>query len=184
MIYPIVLFGDPVLKKKAETIRPGDYDMEKLIDDMFDTMDAANGVGLAAPQIGLSILLFVIDTAPMEDDENDGVRKAFINPEIVDEFGEEWAFEEGCLSIPGIREDVVRPETIKIKYQDKDWNWHEEELTDMKARVIQHEYDHIEGILFTDYLSAFKKRLLKNKLANISKGIVSADYRVKAPLKR
>jgi peptide deformylase len=112
------------------------------------------------------------------------VRKAYINPEIVEEWGEEWAFEEGCLSIPGIREDVFRPENIKIRYQDSEWNWHEEELDDMKSRVIQHEYDHIEGILFTDYLSAFKKRLLKNKLANISKGKVDADYRVKAPLKK
>ena len=183
MIHPIVLFGDPVLKKKAKTIEPGELELEQLIEDMFETMDAANGVGLAAPQIGKSVRLFVIDTAPMEENEEDGVRKAFINPEIVEEWGEEWAFEEGCLSIPGVREDVYRPENVKIRYQDLEWNWHEEELDDMKARVIQHEYDHIEGVLFTDYLSAFKKRLLKNKLANISKGKVDADYRVKAPSK-
>jgi peptide deformylase len=184
MIHPIVLFGDPVLKKKAKTIEPGELDLAQLIEDMFETMDAANGVGLAAPQIGRSVRLFVIDTSPMEENKEDSVRKAYINPEIVEEWGEEWAFEEGCLSIPGIREDVFRPENIKIRYQDSEWNWHEEELDDMKSRVIQHEYDHIEGILFTDYLSAFKKRLLKNKLANISKGKVDADYRVKAPLKK
>lgn len=183
MIYPIVLFGDPVLKKKAKTIEPGELDLAQLIEDMFETMDAANGVGLAAPQIGKAVRLFVIDTSPMEENEEDGVRKAFINPEILEEWGEEWAFEEGCLSIPGVREDVFRHENIKIRYQDLEWNWHEEELDDMKARVIQHEYDHIEGVLFTDYLSAFKKRLLKNKLANISKGKVDADYRVKAPSK-
>lgn len=183
MIYPIVLFGDPVLKKKAEPVQPGSIDIQQLVDDMFVTMDNANGVGLAAPQIGLSVRVFVISTGPMEDDENDGVRKAFINAEILDKYGEEFVYEEGCLSIPGIREDVDRFEKIRIKYQDADWNWHEEELTDVQAWVVQHEYDHIEGVLFTDYLSAFKKRLLKNKLLKISKGDVKADYRVKAPMK-
>ncbi len=186
MIYPIVLFGDPVLKRKAQTIEKGALDLDQLVSDMFETMDAANGVGLAAPQIGMSIRLFVVDTEPMveDDDEEKGVRKAFINPEILDEFGEEWKFEEGCLSIPGIREDVARFDTIKIKYQDAEWKEHVEEIDGILARVIQHEYDHIEGILFTDHISAFKKKLIKSKLANISKGKVSADYRVKVPIKK
>jgi len=185
MIYPIVLFGDPVLKRKAQTIEKGALDLDPVIIDMFETMDEANGVGLAAPQIGLSIRLFVLDTTPMvEDDEEEGVRMVFINPEIVDESGEEWAFEEGCLSIPGIREDVIRLDTVKIKYQDEEWNWHEDELDGMLARVIQHEYDHIEGVLFTDYLTSFKKRILKKRLENISRGKVDVDYRYKAPLKK
>lgn len=160
--------------------------MDQLVADMFETMDAANGVGLAAPQIGMSIRLFVVDTEPMVEDDDDekGVRMAFINPQIVDETGEEWKFEEGCLSIPGIREDVSRHDTIRIKYQDTDWNEHEEEIDGILARVIQHEYDHIEGILFTDHITSFKKKLIKNKLANISKGKVSADYRVRVPIKR
>lgn len=185
MIYPIVLFGDPVLKRKAKTVEKGKLDLDQVITDMFETMDEANGVGLAAPQIGLSIRLFVLDTTPMvEDDEEEGLRQVFINPEIITQSGEEWAFEEGCLSIPGIREDVNRLDTIKIKYQDEEWNWHEDQLEGMLARVIQHEYDHIEGVLFTDYLTAFKKRLLKTRLANISKGKVDVDYRYKAPLKK
>lgn len=185
MIYPIVLFGDPVLKRKAKTIEKGELAIDQVIANMFETMDEANGVGLAAPQIGMSIRLFVLDTTPMvEDDEEEGVRKIFINPEIVDESGDEWAFEEGCLSIPGIREDVSRLETIKIKYQDEEWNWHEDELDGMLARVIQHEYDHIEGVLFTDYLTSFKKRLLKKRLENISKGKVDVSYRYRAPLKK
>lgn len=183
MIYPIVLYGDPVLKKVAEDIPQGE-DVKQLVADMFETMYSASGVGLAAPQIGKSIRLFVIDDTPMVDDGEEGVKKAFINAEIIEEGGEPWAFEEGCLSIPGIREDVKRPDVIKIRYYDEDWNEHIEEFDDIHARVIQHEYDHIEGILFTDYVSPFKKRLLKGKLANISKGKVDADYRVKAAAKR
>ena len=182
MIYPIVLFGDPVLKKMAKDLEPGDLDLDQLIEDMFETMDAANGVGLAAPQIGLSIRLFVVDTEPIvEDDDEEGVRQVFINPEIVEETGNEWSFEEGCLSIPGIREDISRSERLKIHYQDANWEEKELEVDGILARVVQHEYDHIEGILFTDHISAFKKKLIKNKLANISKGKVSADYRVKVP---
>ena len=182
MIYPIVLFGDPVLKKKASDIPHGE-DVKELVQDMFDTMYAASGVGLAAPQIGKSIRLFVVDDNPMMEEGEQGMKKAFINPEIIEEDGDDWAFEEGCLSIPGIRGEVERPEIVKIKYYDEDWNEHIEEYDDIHARVIQHEYDHIEGILFTDYLTPFKKRLLKGKLANISKGKVDADYRVKAPKK-
>ncbi|RED99569.1 peptide deformylase [Marinoscillum furvescens] len=183
MIYPIVLYGDPVLKKGAEDIPHGE-DIKELVADMFDTMYAASGVGLAAPQIGKSIRLFVVDDRPMMEEDEEGIKKAFINPEILEEDGEPWAFEEGCLSIPGIREDVKRNAIVKIKYYDEDWNEHIEEFDDIHARVIQHEYDHIEGILFTDYITSFKKRLIKGKLANISKGKVDADYRVKVPVKR
>ncbi|MEP0366693.1 MAG: peptide deformylase [Cyclobacteriaceae bacterium] len=183
MIYPIVLFGDPVLKKKAQDIPVGS-DIKELVADMFETMRAASGVGLAAPQIGKSLRLFIVDSSPMEEDGDTPLTRAFVNPEIIDETGEEWDFEEGCLSIPGIRGDVTREAEIKIKYYDEDWNEHIEEYDDIKARIIQHEYDHIEGILFTDYLTPFKKKLLKGKLANISKGKVDADYRVRIPAKR
>lgn len=184
MIYPIVAFGDPVLKAKGKEI-PQDFpDLPKLIDDMFETMYNAHGVGLAAPQIGKSIRLFVIDSAPFEEDEEKkkvSVKKAFINPQIIKEEGDEWAFEEGCLSIPGIREDVYRHERLTIRYQDLEWQEHEEVFDGIVARVIQHEYDHIEGILFTDHLSGLKKRLLKGKLTKITKGDVDADYRMKFP---
>lgn len=183
MIYPIVLFGDPVLRKRGLDIPVGS-DIKELVADMFETMRAASGVGLAAPQIGKSLRIFIVDSKPMHDDNEEPLTAAFINPEILEEDGEQWAFEEGCLSIPGIREDVKRESFIKIKYYDEDWNEHIEEFDDIKARIIQHEYDHIEGILFTDYVSPFKKKLLKGKLANISKGKVDADYRVKIPTKR
>ena len=185
MIYPIVLFGDPVLRKKGLDIPLGS-DIKELIADMFETMKAASGVGLAAPQIGKSLRLFVVDSTPMHDDEDEETPlvQAFVNPEILEEDGEVWAFEEGCLSIPGIREDVKREENVKIKYYDQDWVEHVEEFDDIKARIIQHEYDHIEGVLFTDYVSPFKKKLLKGKLTNISKGKVDADYRVKIPMKK
>lgn len=183
MIYPIVLYGDPVLKKPAGDIPQGE-DVKELIADMYETMYSASGVGLAAPQIGKSIRLFVIDSSPMHEEEGKGLKRAFINPEILEEEGEPWTFEEGCLSIPGIREDVKREPKIRIRYYDEDWNEHEEEFDDIEARVIQHEYDHIEGILFTDHISSFKKRLLKGKLANISKGKTDANYRVKIPTRR
>ena len=181
MIFPIVLYGDPVLKKKAVDIEVNDESIKAFVESMFETMYAANGVGLAAPQVGQSLRLFVLDTTPMEEDENEGLKKAFINPVMLDELGEEWAFEEGCLSIPGIRADVNRKPEITIKYFDENWEEHEESYDGMKARVIQHEYDHIEGKLFTDYLTPFKKRLIKGKLANISKGKTDAEYRVKVP---
>jgi peptide deformylase len=187
MIYPITAFGDPVLKAKAKEI-PNDYaDLKKLVADMFDTMYNAHGVGLAAPQISKSLRLFVIDSAPFAEDEAAkaaGVKRAFLNPKIIQEEGEPWAFEEGCLSIPGVRENVVRKPKITISYFDEDWQQHEETFDGMPARIIQHEYDHIEGVLFTDYLSALKKRLLKGRLTKISKGDVDADYRMRFPMKR
>lgn len=183
MIYPIVLYGDPVLKKRGDNIQTGE-DVKQLVEDMFETMYSASGVGLAAPQVGRSLRLFVVDSSPMHDEEGQGIKKAFINPEIIEVSGEVWAYEEGCLSIPGIREDVKREPVIRIHYFDENWNEHVEGFDKIEARIIQHEYDHIEGILFTDHLSPFKKRLLKGKLANISKGKVDADYRVKVPVRR
>jgi peptide deformylase len=152
---------------------------------MFETMHAAHGIGLAAPQIGKSIRLFVVDGTTLEDEpEMQGFKKTFINPEILDQGGEEWEFEEGCLSIPTIREDISRKDKIRIRYVDENWNAFEEEYSGMKARIIQHEYDHIEGKLFIDYLTPLKKRLLKRKLNNISKGDVETEYRILAPLKK
>ena len=186
MIIPIVAYGTKVLKQKAEDISSDYPKLEQLIEDMFETMYEASGVGLAAPQIGRSIRLFIVDGSPFADEDADmeGFCKVFINPQIVEESGEEWNFNEGCLSIPSIREDVSRLSKVRIRYQDQDFNTIEEEYDGTKARIIQHEYDHIEGVLFTDYLSAIKKRLLKRKLNDISKGNVKVDYRMKFPMKK
>ena len=181
MIFPIVLYGDPVLKKKAQEVEHGDESVKEFVESMFETMYVAQGVGLAAPQVGYSLRIFIVDSSPMEDKEEDGLKEVFINPEMLDEEGEPWNFEEGCLSIPGIREDVSRKPNIRIKYYDENWELHERDFDGLQARIIQHEYDHIEGILFTDYVSSFKKRLLKSKLMNISKGKTDAEYRVKIP---
>lgn len=180
MIYPIVAYGTPVLKKVAQDIEKGE-DLSQLIEDMFETMEQANGIGLAAPQINKSIRLFIIDTTHSEEEESRQVRKAFINPQMIDETGEEWPFEEGCLSIPDVHADVLRPEKIKIKYFDEDWKEQVDEFDGMMARVIQHEYDHIEGILFTDYVKGLKKRLINKKLTNISKGKITPRYKMKFP---
>ncbi|CAA0230370.1 peptide deformylase [Tenacibaculum maritimum] len=190
MILPIVAYGDPVLRKVGEKIDENYPDLEKLISNMKETMYNASGVGLAAPQIGKSIRLFVIDASPFADDEDlkesdrealKNFNKVFINAQIVEEQGEEWAFNEGCLSIPNVREDVFRKETITIEYEDENFKKHTETLSGLAARVFQHEYDHIEGVLFTDKLSSLKKRLIKKKLENISKGKVNADYRMRFP---
>lgn len=191
MILPIIAYGDPVLRKKGKEI-PEDYpQLKELIDNMWDTMYNAYGVGLAAPQIGLPIRIFIIDPAPFAEDETIGedeaetlndLRKVFINAKIIEEEGEEWSFNEGCLSIPDVREDVFRKPKITIQYQDEDFKLQTETYEGLAARVIQHEYDHIEGILFTDKLSSLKKRIIKGKLSNISKGKVEADYRMKFPL--
>ena len=177
MIYPIVVYGDTVLKKIAEDIQPEntDLDIKKLVSDMYETMYNASGVGLAAPQIGLSIRLFIIDA----NDEEDGItdmKRVFINPQILSETGKEWAFEEGCLSIPDVRDKVYRKPDIVIRYLDENWQEHEESFTGLPARIIQHEYDHIQGVLFTDHLSSMKKALWRNRLNNISKGNVKQDY--------
>tara|TARA_R110000751_G_scaffold82385_4_gene165847 strand:- start:1101 stop:1688 length:588 start_codon:yes stop_codon:yes gene_type:complete len=193
MILPIVAYGDPVLRKKAAPIAKDFPELDRLVANMFDTMYGASGVGLAAPQIGKAIRLFVVDATPFADDEDlseeeqtrlKTFKKAFINPEILEETGDEWAFNEGCLSIPGVNEDVFRCPNIRIKYQDLEFNEHIEEFDGLLARVIQHEYDHIEGILFTDKLSSLKKRIIKSKLAGISKGKTNADYRMRFPDKK
>lgn len=184
MIYPIVAYGDSVLRKEAEDYPRDSEDLTPLVENMFETMYKANGVGLAAPQIGKSLRIFVIDSTRMGDDESKGVKRAFVNPEILDEYGEEWTFEEGCLSIPDVHGDILRPEKLTIRYFDELWNEHEEEFDDMTARVIQHEYDHLEGVLFTDYLKGLKKQMLRAKLVNISKGIVKVDYRMRFPVKK
>ena len=184
MIYPIVAYGHPVLKKQAQDIERDEIDVQQLAEDMFETMHNAQGIGLAAPQIGKSLRMFIADATPLEDEEIGDWKQVFINPEIIEENGDDWAFEEGCLSIPNVREDVIRPEKLKIQFFDENWEEHTEEFDGMQARIIQHEYDHIEGILFTDHLSAFKKRLLKSKLTNISKGIVKVDYRMSFPSRK
>ncbi|MEQ8809763.1 MAG: peptide deformylase, partial [Imperialibacter sp.] len=159
-------------------------DEKQLVLDMFETMRSASGIGLAAPQIGMSIRLFVVDGSPLEEPEVSGFRKVFINAKIVERDGKPIVMEEGCLSIPGVRDDVQRPNSITVNYYDEHWKEYTETYEGMKARIIQHEYDHIEGVLFTDHLTAFKKRIIKNKLVNISRGKVSADYRLKIPVKR
>ena len=183
MIYPIVAFGDPVLKKETRDVEEGEFDVKELVGDMFETMYQAQGVGLAAPQIGKDIRVFIIDSRPIEDEEDEeiGIKRAFINATILKETGKSWAYEEGCLSIPGIREDVVRKEKIRLHYFDEDWVEHEEDFEGIQARIIQHEYDHVDGVLFTDHLSGMKKRLIKKRLQNISKGKVDADYRMRFP---
>ena len=182
MIYPIVVYGNPILKKRGRDIEEGEIDVEQLAEDMYETMHNASGVGLAAPQIGKSIRMFVIDASTLDEPELQDFKQIFINPQLIEESADQWTFEEGCLSIPEIREDVARAENLKLKYFDQHWVEHVEEFDDMKARIIQHEYDHIEGVLFTDHLSPLKKRLLKGKLTNISKGKVKPSYGILAPL--
>jgi len=189
MIFPIVAYGDPVLRKVARPIEKNEINLPDLVENMYQTMYDSSGIGLAAPQIGQSIRLFVVDGTLLNEDEEEkdkdpsleGFKKVFINPQILKEEGEEWAFEEGCLSIPGIRADVYRPEKVKIRYRDLDWNEHVEEYDNMAARIIQHEYDHLEGKLFTDYLPMLKKQMLKKRLADITKGNVKVDYKMRFP---
>jgi peptide deformylase len=196
MILPIVPYGDPLLKKRSIDIEPTHPGLKQLIADMYETMYAAQGVGLAAPQVGHSIRLFIVDGAPFaeEDEEDEGepdadakslvdFKKIFINPEILDESGEKWGFTEGCLSIPNIREEVMREPKILLRYQDENFNEFEETFIGYRARIIQHEYDHLEGILFTDRISAFRRRILQGKLNDIAKGKTDARYRMRYPIK-
>ena len=184
MILPIIGYGNPILKITSKDINNSYPNLKKLINDMYETMYNANGVGLAAPQIGKSIRLFIIDTAPfLNIDENEiegikveSIKQTFINPVIIQESGDSWSFEEGCLSIPHIREDVKRKSDINIQFYDENFTLNKKSFSGIVARVIQHEYDHIQGILFTDKLTSFKKRLLKNKLNNIEKGNIDIDY--------
>ena len=190
MILPVVAYGDPVLKKVGKPIDKDYPKLTEFIADMWETMYNAAGVGLAAPQVGLPIRMFMVDTEPFSEDseyteeeqkELAGFKQTFINAEVVEETGDEWAFNEGCLSIPNVREDVFRPEKVTISYQDENFVAHTNTFDGLIARVIQHEYDHIEGILFTDKISGVKKRLIKNKLSNISKGKTNVDYRMRFP---
>ncbi|WP_026839010.1 peptide deformylase [Gillisia sp. JM1] len=191
MILPIIAYGDPVLRKKGIEISEDYPKLKEFIANMWETMYEAAGVGLAAPQVNKAIRLFIIDASPFADDENISeeenaqlaeMKMVFINPKIIAEEGEEWAFNEGCLSIPDVREDVFRKPNITIEYLDENFKSYTKTFEGIGARVIQHEYDHIEGILFTDKLSSLKKRLIKGKLTNISKGKVHADYRMHFPL--
>ncbi len=189
MILPIVAYGDPILKMIAEEIPENSLELTQLIADMFETMYLAKGVGLAAPQIGQSIRLFIVDGAPFADEEGeepdpkavgiDSFKKVFVNPIIEEQSGEVWAFQEGCLSIPKIRENVHRKESILVSYFDENWLFHEERFDGYAARIIQHEYDHLEGILFIDKLAPLKKKLLAKRLGNIALGLVDVDYKMK-----
>jgi peptide deformylase len=189
MILPIVAYGDPILKVVAEEIPENSLELTQLIADMFETMYLAKGVGLAAPQIGKSVRLFIVDGAPFADEEGEepdpkaegieSFKKVFINPIIEEQSGEVWAFQEGCLSIPKIRENVHRKETVLVSYFDENWLFHEERFDGYAARIIQHEYDHLEGVLFIDKLAPLKKKLLAKRLGNIVLGLVDVDYKMK-----
>ena len=188
MILPIVAYGDPILKQRAKEINSSSEDFEILLKNMWETMYAANGVGLAAPQVGKSLRLFIVDGSPFsveasltEDEKNElkGFKKVFINPIILQKSDDLENFNEGCLSIPDVRGDVTRPTTIKIKYQNQYFKEITEHISGLPSRIVQHEYDHLEGILFTDKLSALKKKLLKNKLLKISRGNINVDYLMK-----
>jgi peptide deformylase len=188
MILPILAHGNPVLKKKAKNISNDFINLNEFIENMWETMNNANGVGLAAPQVGLSFRIFIVDTSPFADSESmnkdefelvSSFKKVFINPVIINETGNKWDFNEGCLSIPEVRADVKRPETILIKYFDEEFNQHQHYFNGIIARVVQHEYDHIEGVLFTDKISPLKRKLLKGKLIDVSKGKIKTDYKMK-----
>lgn len=181
MILPIYLYGQPVLRKETAEIEQGDLDLKQLVADMFETMRVADGCGLAAPQIGKAIRLFVVDGNELSEDypECAGFRQAFINPEIIEESEETSTYSEGCLSLPGISENVIRPRTITIRYQDEDFVEHEETYTDFKARIFLHEYDHLEAHVFTDRISPIRKTFVRTKLQNIAKGKVGARYKTK-----
>ncbi len=187
MILPIVAFGSPVLKKQCIEIDKDFPNLSEFIDNMRESMTYASGVGLAAPQVGKAIRLFIIDSTLMleDDDETDevGIKEVFINAQIIEEKGEEWAFEEGCLSIPDIRENVYRKPIIKIEYFDENWKKQVKTYKGIAARIIQHEYDHIEGTLFTDHLKPLKKRLLKKRLSKISDGKINIGYKMRFPNK-
>jgi peptide deformylase len=188
MIHPIYVYGMPVLRKVAQDIDEDYEGLEQLIEDMYETMYQADGIGLAAPQIGLAIRLIVIDGTQVEEEDEESTelrdfKMVLINPHIVAEEGEEWEFNEGCLSIPNIREDVKRKPNLRLEYLDEDFNFHDEEFTGMKARILQHEMDHVNGILFTDRISPLRKRLLAPKLKAISKGNTEAKYRIRFPKK-
>lgn len=188
MILPIIAYGDPVLRKMCADIKNDYPGLKKLIADMFETMEYAKGIGLAAPQVGKSIRLFLIDGSPFaegnENSELKNFKKVFINARMMEEKGDEWNYNEGCLSIPKIREDVKRKPAIRIKYMNENFSSQEETYTGITARIIQHEYDHIEGKLFIDRINPLRRTLLKSRLSSIAKGNVEIDYKMKFPLKK
>ena len=183
MVKPVVAFGDPVLKAEAKEIEKGLKGLKSLIEDMWETMYSAEGVGIAAPQVGESIRLFVVDGTPFgEDDEMcNGFKRVMINPVIFESSNDHSEMEEGCLSIPGIRENVSRPKKIKVEYYNEAWELKEEHLKGIAARIVQHEYDHLDGVLITDHIPAVKRRLLHGRLRDIGLGKVSVDYRMRLP---
>lgn len=185
MKYPVTVYGDPILRKKAQPIYKNHEGLQEIIENMWETMYYSDGVGLAAPQVGLSIRIFIVDASSGADEEPEleNFKKVFINPEIIEISGDEWTMNEGCLSLPEIREDVLRPDKVRIRYFDENFDEHEEEFKGFAGRVIQHEYDHLDGKLFIDYLSPLRKRLLKSKLNSITKGKVQPHYRIKVPVK-
>jgi peptide deformylase len=195
MILPIVAYGHPVLRKVAKEIDEQYFDLKKLIEDMWETMYASNGVGLAAPQINKDIRVFVMDSAQifnnMDEEErkqheypdDPGIKQTFINAQLVEEIGDDWPYNEGCLSIPKIREDIYRAEEVTVEYHDEDFAKHKKTFTGITARIILHEYDHIDGKLFIDHISPLKRKLLKRKLDDISKGNISVDYKMLFPKK-
>lgn len=186
MILPIVSYGHPTLRKVCEDIDKDYPNLQQLIDDMFETMYAASGVGLAAPQVNKAIRLFVIDATPYSDEfpGETNLKKVFINPHIIEQEGEEWSFNEGCLSIPDIREDVIRKTDLRMQYYDEHFNFHDERLSGIFARVIQHEYDHLDGVLFVDRINPLRKIMLKRKLNDIAKGLVDTNYKMLFPVMR
>lgn len=183
MILPIVAFGSPILRRRCVDISSDYSELDTLLDNMWETMYNASGVGIAAPQINKSIRLFLIDTTPFFEDEDkkeeEIVKKVFINARITEELGDEWVFNEGCLSIPDVREDITRKSSITIEYLDENFKMHVESYSGLTARVIQHEYDHINGVLFTDKISMLRKRMIKGKLIDISKGKVTVSYKMR-----
>lgn len=183
MILPVYAYGSAVLRQKAADIDRDYPGLVELIDNMFETMYASNGIGLAAPQIGLCIRLFIVDGSEIEDIKPEGFKEVFINPVILEEFDYKWDYEEGCLSIPHVRADVNRHSKLVIRYHDAEWVEHTREFDGMAARIIQHEYDHIEGILFTDRINPLKRTMLKSRLQNISQGRVNVNYKMKFPKK-
>ena len=185
MILPIVGYGSPILRQQAAEIDETYPELDALINDMYETMHSADGIGLAAPQIGRSIALFVIDLSPLADDEPElaDFKRAFINPIIVEEIGEQVPYNEGCLSVPDIHEDVMRAPIVKLEYYNTNWELVEEQFEGLPARVIQHEYDHLEGVIFTDRVSGFKKRLIKGRLNSITKGEVNSRYKMRFNVK-
>jgi peptide deformylase len=182
MILPIYTYGHPILRKQTEEITPDYPELKALIGNMFDTMYHAEGIGLAAPQIGLAIRLLIIDLDPLKEDDTElgSFKVVMINPLMLEMSEEEEEASEGCLSIPGISEKVVRAEWIKVKYLDEHFNEHIEEFEGFKARVVQHEYDHLEGNLFTDHINPLRRQLIKSRLTNIAKGKASCDYKIKS----